>query len=165
GAVARVEHAELEMLHVRREHEPEGEERGERNGDEDRHCERVAERRPDLAQEERPEPPPAHLRSADARRTRRNTSVIAGCSTGTCTRWSAAGGAASRASRSSAGTSTVSATPVGDGSTARSSAAAARAADTPSTRIRYPPAQRRRSPSGVSSAINRPAWMKHTRSQ
>src|SRR5207244_7524312 len=78
GAV-RVEDGEREVLDRRREHEAEDQERAERHDDEDRRGERVAERRPDLAADERPQASPAHAGAPEAASRRRKTSFIWGC--------------------------------------------------------------------------------------
>src|SRR5439155_4573504 len=86
-ARARVEHAERQVLHVGRQDEPEGEEGAERDEDEHRQGERIAQRRPHLAQEKRPQPAPAHDGGTAAASTRRKTSVISGAAT-----WTSASG-------------------------------------------------------------------------
>src|SRR5216117_3952998 len=77
---ARVVHAERQVLHVGREHEPEEDQGDERHGDEDGHREGVAQGGAHLAQDERAEPAPAHRAAPASASTRRKTSVIAGCS-------------------------------------------------------------------------------------
>ena len=76
---------EREVLDVGGENESEEQERRDRHADEDRHRERIAERRLDLAPDEGPQSAAIHgapRGSCDATlaSTRRNTSVIAGCS-------------------------------------------------------------------------------------
>src|SRR5439155_12946454 len=77
---ARVVHAERQVLHVGREHEPEEDQGDERHGDQDGHREGVAQGGAHLAQDERAESPPAHRAAPASASTRRKTSVIAGCS-------------------------------------------------------------------------------------
>src|SRR5439155_709183 len=79
GGGVRVEDGEREVLDRRREHEAEDQERAERHDDEDRRGERVAERRPDLAADERPQASPAHAGAPEAASRRRKTSFIWGC--------------------------------------------------------------------------------------
>src|SRR5213596_2499549 len=135
---ARVVHAEREVLHVGREHEPEEDESDERHGDEDGHREGVAQRGAHLAQEERAEPPPAHRAAPASASTRRKTSVIAGCSIETrASGWAATRRASAPRTRASSGPP-ASATPasVGVAPPPSSAAAAARASGGTATSTR-----------------------------